>query len=59
MSLRDWFRKLFGESGPDHPLSEQERHEHRPETAFDVRGRFEQNYAGEDFDPDEPRSGRV
>ena len=59
MSMLDWLRRLFTGSTPDHPLSESERHEHPPETAFEVRSRFEQGYVGEDFDPDEPRSGRL
>lgn len=59
MSLLDRIRQLWKTPEPDHPLSEQERHEHPPETAFDVRASFEQDYVGRDIDPEEPRSGRV
>jgi hypothetical protein len=61
VSFRDWFRQLIAGRDPDHPLTEQERlaREHVPETAFDVRGAEEREYVGEDFDPDEPRSGRL
>jgi hypothetical protein len=59
MSLLDRIRRLWGGRQPDHPLSEQERHEHPPETAFDVRGEYEREFVGKDFDPDEPRSGRL
>ncbi|MGZ4257056.1 MAG: hypothetical protein ACXVRE_04755 [Gaiellaceae bacterium] len=60
MSMLDRIRRLWRGSGPDHPLSEQERaDDQRPETAFEVRGEVERQYIGEDFDPDEPRSGRL
>jgi hypothetical protein len=58
MSLLDRIRRFWLPAKPDHPLSEQERDE-QPQTAFDVRGELEQEYVGEDLDPDEPRSGRV
>jgi hypothetical protein len=59
MSLLDRIRRLLSGPEPDHPLTEEERNEHPPETAFDVRASFEQDYVGRDVDPDEPRSGRV
>ncbi len=61
MSLIDRIRRLWQgqEREPDHPLREQERHEHQPESAFDVRGHYEREFVGTDFDPDEPRSGRL
>ena len=58
MSLLDRIRRFWKPSKPDHPLSQQERHE-EPQSAFDVRGELEREYVGEDLDPDEPRSGRV
>jgi hypothetical protein len=58
MSLIDRIRRLFKTSEPDHPLSEAERHEHPPETSFDVRSSLEQDFVGRDVDPEEPRSGR-
>ena len=61
MSFLDWLRQAIFGRDPDHPLSESERlaREHEAETAFDVRGAEEQEYVGTDFDPDEPRSGRL
>ena len=59
MSLLDRIRRLWKTSEPDHPLSEEERNEHLPETSFDMRGAVEQDYVGRDLDPDEPRSGRL
>ena len=61
MSFVDWFRQLIFGHDPDHPLSESERlaREHVAETGFDVRGDEEREYVGRDFDPDEPRSGRL
>lgn len=59
MKLLDRIRRLWKTTEPDHPLSEQERDEHRPETGFDARASLEQDYVGRDFDPDEPRSGRL
>jgi hypothetical protein len=61
MSLVDWIRRVFSGPDPDHALTDEERHdlEHAPSTAFDQRAQFEQEYVGNDFDPDEPRSGRL
>jgi hypothetical protein len=59
MNLFDRIRRLWKTPEPDHALSEKEREQHLPETSFDVRGSVEQDYAGRDFDPDEPRSGRL
>lgn len=59
MSLLDRIRSLWRPSEPDHPLSKEEREEHLPETSFDARASIEQDYVGRDFDPDEPRSGRL
>ena len=62
VSFRDWLRQLVYGRDPDHPLTEQERlaREHTAgETAFDVRANEEREYVGTDFDPDEPRSGRL
>ena len=58
MSLMDRIRRLFTTSEPDYPLSEEQRHEHPPETAFDVRADLEEGFVGRDVDPEEPRSGR-
>ena len=59
MSVLDRIRRLMKTPEPDHPLTEEERQEHLPVTAFDVSGSLEQDYVGRDVDPDEPRSGRV
>jgi hypothetical protein len=59
MSLLDRIRRLLKTPDPDHPLTEEEREEHLPVTAFDGRASVEQNYVRRDFDPDEPRSGRL
>jgi hypothetical protein len=61
VGLLDWNRKLITGASPDRPRPEHER-EHEepwPENAFDVRARTEQNLIGDDFDPGEPRSGRL
>jgi hypothetical protein len=55
--LRRLFRPRFKE--PDHPLSEEERHDKPAATTFDERARLEEEFVGDDFDPDEPRSGRL
>jgi hypothetical protein len=59
MSLLDRIRRLWSTPEPDHPLSEEERHEHLPETTYDERASLEQDFVGRDIDPEEPRSGRV
>jgi hypothetical protein len=61
MSMLSRIRRFLWGSEPDHPLSEEERQERRerPETTFEVRGEEVREYVGEDFDPDEPRSGRL
>ncbi|MDP9337097.1 MAG: hypothetical protein M3Q30_27805 [Actinomycetota bacterium] len=43
----------------DHPLTEQERDEGPPPTAFDARARTGEEFVGDDFDPDEPRAGKL
>ena len=43
----------------DHPLTEQERDEQRPPTAYDERARAEEEFIGDDLDPDEPRAGKL
>jgi hypothetical protein len=61
MSFGDWIRRLIGGPDPDHPLTDEERErlEHTPQNTFDSRAQFEQEYVGNDLDPDEPRSGRL
>jgi len=59
VSLLDRIRRLWESPGADHPLREEERDEHRPETSWDMRGRVEEDFVGADVDPDEPRSGRL
>jgi hypothetical protein len=59
MTLLDRIRQLWKSPEPDRPLTEEERHEHPPETSFDERASLEQDFVGRDIDPDEPRSGRV
>jgi hypothetical protein len=50
-------RFLESRSDDDHPLTEQEREEARPVTTFEERARVEQEFVGDDFDPDEPSVG--
>jgi hypothetical protein len=38
--------------GDNHPLSDQERDEHRPATAYDERARVLEEFLADDFDPD-------
>ena len=40
----------------DHPLSEQEREEFRPASAYDEVARAAADFVGADFDPDAPRA---
>jgi hypothetical protein len=46
-------------SSGDRPLTEQERDEAPPSTAFDERARIGEQFVGDDFDPDEPRAGKL
>lgn len=41
----------------DHPLTEQERNEDLPATAYDERAHATEEFVGDDFDPDEPGTG--
>ena len=59
MTLLDRIRRFWKPPEPDHPLSEEERQDHPPESGFDERASLEQDFVGRDIDPDEPRSGRV
>jgi hypothetical protein len=61
MKLGHWIRSLLAGRDPDHPLTDEERRklEHTSQSGFDARAQFEQEYVGNDFDPDEPRSGRL
>jgi hypothetical protein len=61
VNLRERLHRLFSERKPepDHPLSEAERHGGPEPTTFDERAQLEQEFVGDDFDPDEPRSGRL
>jgi hypothetical protein len=61
MRFLDRLRRLFSERKPepDHPLSEAERHDRPAATTFDERAKLEEEFVGDDFDPDEPRSGRL
>jgi hypothetical protein len=43
----------------DHPLTEQERDADRPRSGFDERARAAEEFTGDDFDPDEPRAGKL
>jgi hypothetical protein len=55
--LLDRIRR-FWSSQPefDHPLTEQERDRQPPATAYEERARLEQEFVGDDFDPDESRA---
>jgi hypothetical protein len=43
----------------DHPLNETERDEDRPHTGYDERARTAEEFIGRDFDPDDPRAGKL
>jgi hypothetical protein len=54
VSLFDRIRRFWGSgSTPDHPISEEERDEEPPATAYDARARVVDDYVGDDFDPDD------
>ena len=61
LSVGDWIKRIFVGRDPDHPLTDEERDEleHTPQDTYDARAQFEQEYVGNDLDPDEPRSGRL
>jgi hypothetical protein len=46
-------------SADDHPLIKQERDEDRERFANDERARAAEEFIGDDFDPDEPRAGKL
>jgi hypothetical protein len=57
MKLLERIRRFWAsQPEPDHPLTEQERDDKPPGTAFDQRAELEDEFAGDDFDPDQPRS---
>ncbi len=43
----------------DHPLTEQERDEDRPRSAYDARAFPAEELIGDDVDPDEPGAGKL
>ncbi len=60
MNLLERIRSFWKPRLPvDHPLTEQERDEQRPPTAYDERARAEEEFIGDDLDPDEPRAGKL
>jgi len=50
--------RRFWSSTPvdDHPLTEQERAQDHTEQAYDESARAVEEFVGDDFDPDAPRS---
>jgi hypothetical protein len=48
--IRGWFRPR---PEPDHPLTEEERDEGRPETVADESANLIDEFTGPPFDPDE------
>lgn len=57
MNLRERFRRFWGPRpvAEDHPLSEEERNEHHPDSAYDELARDAGRFLGDDLDPDEHR----
>jgi len=54
MSLFERIRRFWSAGrADDHPLTEQERDEDRPSTAYDERARVIDEFVGDDFDPDD------
>jgi hypothetical protein len=59
MKLLDRFRRLWRTgTGPDHPLTAEERDELRSKTAYDEDAETFERYVGGSFDPDDDRGGR-
>jgi hypothetical protein len=53
MSIWERIRQFWRPGrGPDHPLTEEERDEDRPASAYDERARTTEDFVGDDFDPD-------
>jgi hypothetical protein len=58
MNLLERLRSFWKiRSAGDHPLTEQERDESSPATAYDERARGAEEFVGGDFDPDERETG--
>jgi hypothetical protein len=59
MNLLERIRRFWkSPSGPDHALTEEERDAQHPLNVYDEWSREVDDYVGDDFDPDEPRSNR-
>jgi hypothetical protein len=58
MNVLEKFRRFWKRApAADRPLTERERDEDHPASAYDERARTAQEFVGADLDPDEPRSG--
>ena len=56
MNLLERIRRFWSSPAPpDHPLTEQERDEDRPASGYNERARVEEEFVGDDFDPDARR----
>jgi hypothetical protein len=56
VSLLERIRRFWAtQPEPDHPLTEEERDEKAPATGHDEWAHLEQEFVGEDLDPDERR----
>ncbi len=57
MTLLERIRRFWAPArDDDHPLSEEERHEDRSDTAYDERARTLERLVGGNVDPDRPRT---
>jgi hypothetical protein len=56
LSFLERIRRLWAsQPDPDHPLTKEEREETPPATLKDEWAHLEQEFVGDDFDPDERR----
>ena len=59
MNLLERIRRFWKPgSGSDHPLTERERDEDHPATAYDEVSRTAEEFVQRDFDPDDPGRNR-
>jgi hypothetical protein len=60
MNLLERIRRFWKpRRADDHPLTEHDRDEERPRSGYDERARVAEDFVGDDFDPDEPRAGKL
>jgi hypothetical protein len=60
MGVLERIRRFWGSrAADDHPLTERERAEEHPASAYDERARTVEEFVSRDVDPDEPASGKI